>query len=375
MTTSRSDSEAAAHSTTARPAANLRFAVIGFGRRGRYHMESLEAMEGAPARCVAVADPRPPTPEEEARFGRAFHRDYRQMLAQTPDLDFVLVASYAVDHVEHALAALQRGIPVFLEKAVAISWQEAAGLYRAVIRHQYPLFIGYNLRRFPAALAMERIIRAGRLGRIQAVLGHVNTGSRWSQGVWEHYGAPPESSLIVGKLTHDTDAIQHCLGAEAVDCAATVARNVWTEGAGSVMAAGDVCSISGLLSNGAVYTFHLTTAGPDYARRYVVNGTEGQLDVVMHTARPGRPRAAVTLWRNRAQPQAIELPPAVGGHGGADFRIHRDFIAWLRSRPAGPDDPRSILTGMIIPTAALESMATGRRIDCAARLRQAAGEE
>ena len=27
--------------------------------------------------------------------------------------------------------------------------------------------------------------------------------------------------------------------------------------------------------------------------------------------------------------------------------------------------------GMVIPTAALESMATGRRIDCAARLRQA----
>ena len=42
-----------------------RFAVIGFGRRGRYHMESLEAMEDATVRCVAVADPRDPTAEEE----------------------------------------------------------------------------------------------------------------------------------------------------------------------------------------------------------------------------------------------------------------------------------------------------------------------
>ena len=261
--------------------------TLGFGWRGRYHMESLEAMEHATARCLAVSDPRAPTAEEEARFGRSFYRDDRQMLANTPDLDFALIASYAVDHVEQALAALRQGIPVFLEKAVAISWEEAMGLYHEVVRHQYPLFIGYNRRRFPATLAMKRIIEEGRLGRVQSVLGHVNTGSRWSQGVWEHYSAPPESSLIVGKLTHDTDAIQHCLGAQALDCTATVTRNVWTEGADSVMATGDVCSISGLLSNGAVYTFHLTTTGPDYERRYVINGTEGQLEVVMHTARPG----------------------------------------------------------------------------------------
>ena len=91
----------------------------------------------------------------------------------------------------------------------------------------------------------------------------------------------------------------------------------------------------------------------------------------MHSRRAGQTPAAVTLWRNDEEPQAIELPPAVGGHGGADFRIHRDFVAWLQSGPAGPYDPRSILTGMIIPFAAQESMATGRRIDCAARLHQA----
>ena len=33
-----------------------RFAVIGLGRRGQYHMQSLEAMEEAKVRCVAVAE-------------------------------------------------------------------------------------------------------------------------------------------------------------------------------------------------------------------------------------------------------------------------------------------------------------------------------
>lgn len=156
-----------------------------------------------------------------------------------------------------------------------------------------------------------------------------------------------------------------------MDCTATITNNVWPEKSDSVMADGDACCISGLLANGAIYTFHLTTTGPDYERRYTINGTEGQLDVVMHTARLEHPTASVNLWRNGEEPQSIKLPPAVGGHGGADFRIHRDFMTWLRTAPTSPDDPRSILTGMVIPTAALESMATGRRIDCVARLRQA----
>ena len=321
----------------ARSTANLRFAVIGFGRRGRYHMESLEAMEDATVRCVAVSDPRAPTPEEEERFGRSFYHDYRQLLANTPDLDFVLVASYAVDHVEHALAALQRGIPVFLEKAVAFSWEQTVELYHEVVRHQYPLFVGYNLRRFPATLAMKRIIDEGSLGRIQSVLGHINTGNRWSQGVWERFRTPPSSTLVEGKLTHDTDTIQHCLGAEVVDCTATITRNIWTEGDDRPMTAGDVCSISGLLSNGVLYTFHLTTAGPDYERRYIVNGTEGQLEVVMHTVRPGQPRS---LGNPLAQRRGAAIDRTAAGSRWTRRRRFPHPPRLCRLAPVQPDRPR-----------------------------------
>ena len=350
---------------------HYRFAIVGLGKRGHYHLKNIESLDGVSARCVAVADPRQPTPQERERFGRSFYADYRDLLANERDLDFVLVASLAAQHAEQALAALALGYPVFLEKAVALTWEGAVELYRSVVERHYPLFIGYNLRRFPAVLAMKRILHEGRLGHIQSVLAHVNTGTRWSKNVWEYYSSPPSSDLIVGKLTHDTDTLQHCLGAEAVDCCATITRNVWPERPGSGMNQGDTCSISGLLTHGALYTVHLTTAGPDYERRYVVNGTEGQLEAVIHTQRPERPLASATLWLNGQDPRAVELPAAVGGHGGADVRIHRDFFEWLQTSPDRPDDPRSILTGMVIPTAALDSARTGMRVNCAERLRQA----
>jgi len=348
-----------------------RFAMIGFGKRGQYHAKNLEAVEGVDAYCVAVADPREPTPEEQARFGSAFYHDYRDLLAQERELDCVIVASPDGEHVKHALAALEYGQPVFLEKAVATNWDDAVRLYRTVVQHNYPLFVGYNLRRFPASLALKTILDEGKLGQVQSVLGHINTGNRWSRSVYEHYTAPPFLGLVIGKLTHDTDTIQHCLATEAATCTAILTRNIWPERPNGVFNECDACCLTGLFTNGVLYTFHLTTSGPDYERRYTVNGTHGQVDVIMHTSRPGAPSASVTLWLDGEQPKTITMPEARGGHGGADVRIHSDFFAWLQTKPDRPYEPRSILTGMVIPIAALQAVSTGKQIDCQELLRQA----
>lgn len=350
---------------------SYRFAVIGFGGRGQYHARNLEQIAEVAAQCVAVADPRSPTVEERTRFGHSFYQDYRELLASEKDLDCVVVASPDAEHVTHALAALERGLPVYLEKAVATNWEEAVHLYHRVAQNKYPLFVGYNLRRFPAALAMKQILDSGQLGQIQSVLGHINTGNRWSRSVYEHYTMPPFLGLVIGKLTHDTDTIQHCLRAEAATCSAILTRNIWPEKPAGVFNSCDTCCLTGLLTNGIIYTFHLTTAGPDYERRYTVNGTDGQMDIIMHTNRPGSPGASVTLWLNNAAPQLLDLPIARGGHGGADSQIHRDFFAWLQTNPDKPYEPRSILTGMVLPIAALESAHTGKIVDCQAYLRQA----
>jgi predicted dehydrogenase len=350
---------------------SIRFAVIGFGGRGQYHARNLEQVEGVSAQCVAVADPRSPTPDEEARFGSAFYQDYRDLLTTEKGLDCVIIASPDSEHVAHALAACEQGLPVYLEKAVATNWADAVRLYRTVAKNNYPLFIGYNLRRFPASLALKRILDEGQLGRVQSVLGHVNTGNRWSRSVYEHYTMPPFLGLVIGKLTHDTDTVQHCLGAEAATCSAIITRNIWPEKPDGVFNHCDACSLTGLLTNGIIYTFHLTTSGPDYERRYTVNGTGGQVDVSMHTNRPGSPVASVTLWLDGQAPQSVDLPIAKGGHGGADIQIHRDFLRWLQTQPKQPYEPRSILTGMVMPIAALESAQTGKVVDCQAILRQA----
>lgn len=353
-----------------------RFGVIGFGGRGRHHMRTAEACPDVEARCVAVADSREPTPEEQARFGKRFYRDYRELLANAQDLDYVIIATPDSFHTEQALAALELGLTVYLEKAVAVTWEDAIRLYQTVMTKSYPLFIGYNLRRFPATLALKEILEQGQIGQVQAILAHVNTGNRWAGLVWEKYPEPPYSPLVLGKLTHDTDTIHHCLGAEAKTCVATAVRNYWPDREANKMKLGDTYGISGLLTNNVLYSIHFTTVGPDYERRYIVNGSEGQVEAVLHTSRPGAPQASVTLWRVGESPQEIPLTgTGEGGHGGADPRIHADFFAWLATQPTGPHEPRSILTGTMVPFAAIRSLQSGSTIAVDEMLAKAVGQE
>ncbi|MFH0962452.1 MAG: Gfo/Idh/MocA family oxidoreductase [Planctomycetota bacterium] len=368
-----------------------RFAVIGFGSRGVHHTKMIEASLRPRAVCAAVCDVRKPTPEERRRFGDRFYRDHRGLLRKEKDLDFVLVTSQEAQHVEHALAVLRRGIPVYLEKAVSNTWKGAVRLYREVVRQSYPLFIGYNLRRFPAARVTETLLRSQRIGRVQSVLAHVNTGNEFGAGVFlQQYcrDAHLSGDIVLSKLTHDTEWIQYILETTAETCTAVATRNVWTlpphptldrkllqEVSPSLPkpTSHDTCAMTGLFANGSVFTFVFTTAGPDYERRYVFSGTKGQIETILHTRRPGAREASVVLWPYKGKPRHVNVPSGRGSHGGGDEGVHRDFFRWLATHPRAPREPHSILLGMLVPTAALQSARTGRQIDCAQRMRKALG--
>lgn len=368
----------------------LRFAVIGHGNRGRSHRKDFERLGEGEIECVAVCDARPLLDEEVERFGGHYYRDCRELLKKEKRLDFVVVASQEAQHVDHALACLRRGIPVYLEKAPSNTWRGAVRLYRHVKRHNYPLFIGYNLRRFPAARAAAEALQEGRIGKVQHVLGHVNTGNAWGSNVFYRmfYGdAAHSGDIVLAKLTHDTDWVQHALGSMASVCTASMGRTVWKsrpdapvddafmEGfdAGREYTSHDVATVTGSLANGTQFTFVFTTAGPMNERRYVFNGSLGQLDVSIHNTRPDEPDAWAQFWRCGGEPETLELPAGEGSHGGADGVIRREFLGWLAGNPETPCEPESILQGMIIPTAGLDAAATGRTIDCARRLARAMG--
>ncbi|OJT48243.1 Gfo/Idh/MocA family oxidoreductase, partial [Serratia plymuthica] len=103
---------------------NLRVGLIGAGRMGTFHAESL-ARRVPGAVLAAVADPLRGAAQRLAdRLGVSAFSDLQSMLDDS-EIDAVVIASPARTHAEWVIAAAQAGKHVFCEKPMAITLDEA----------------------------------------------------------------------------------------------------------------------------------------------------------------------------------------------------------------------------------------------------------
>jgi predicted dehydrogenase len=102
-------------------AESLRAGVIGAGVFGGYHARQYARLEGV--RLAAVLDPHPERARDVAKpLGGQVFEELGPFLDA---VDVVTVASPATTHADYALAALQAGKPVYVEKPLAVGLAEA----------------------------------------------------------------------------------------------------------------------------------------------------------------------------------------------------------------------------------------------------------
>lgn len=120
----------------------LKAGVVGAGVFGGYHAKKYADLPGVDlvavfdvdlARAKALAEP----------LGAQAHDDMKAFLAA---VDVVTVATPAVHHAKAALAALQAGKPVYCEKPLAVSPEEADSLIAAAVVAGVPLACGHQER-------------------------------------------------------------------------------------------------------------------------------------------------------------------------------------------------------------------------------------
>jgi len=142
----------------------LKTAVIGVGMMGRNHVRIYGLMDNT--RLVAVADPSPKALESIGRIYNArVYTDYLQMLdREKPDL--VSIAVPTCLHREVAVAAIQRGVHVFLEKPISGDVDEGQQIIDAAQQAGVKLAVGHIERFNPAVIELKKQLDAGQLGRI-----------------------------------------------------------------------------------------------------------------------------------------------------------------------------------------------------------------
>ena len=154
-----------------------RVGLIGAGWYGKSDLWRL--VQVAPIEIVAVADPDRRmldgalTLAAERQKSRATPRgygDYRRMLADH-ELDIVLVGSPDHWHALHAIAAIEAGADVYLQKPISVDVLEGEAILASARRHGRVVQIGTQRKSTPHLIdAKHRVVDAGLLGTI----GHVD---------------------------------------------------------------------------------------------------------------------------------------------------------------------------------------------------------
>lgn len=142
----------------------VKVAVIGVGSMGRNHARVYSELPEAD--LVAVADTNLQAAHKASRqFGAQPFTDYRRMLAEMQP-QAVSIAVPTALHVETALAALEAGAHILIEKPIAASLEEGQRLIEQAAVLERKLMVGHIVRFNPAIQALKQKLQAGDLGRI-----------------------------------------------------------------------------------------------------------------------------------------------------------------------------------------------------------------
>jgi predicted dehydrogenase len=114
------------------------------------------------------------------------------------------------------------------------------------------------------------------------------------------------------------------------------------------------------LGNGVFCAYQQCHYAPDAWRNYTIIGTEGRIENFGDA--PGR--CVVRLWNRRTDynPHGDEqyyVPPARGGHGGADAKIVAEFVRFLREGGRIRTSPVAAREAVAAGCAATESLRDG----------------
>ncbi len=362
---------------------DLRIGVIGVCRRGT--LADYAHQPGKGSKIVAGADIFPEKLEQfKARLKSdeeiRTYSDYRELLAQ-PDIQAVFITSPDYCHEEHAVAALEAGKAVYLEKPMAITIEGCDRILDAAYRTGSKLYLGHNMRHFPVILKMKEIIESGLIGEVKAVWCRhfISYGGDAYFKDWHserRYG----TGLLLQKGAHDIDVIHYLTHGYTTAVSGMGMLSVYDRcprrgeseignpdfneanwpplsqtGLSPVIDVEDHNMIMMQLDNGVQAVYMQCHYTPDAERNYTVIGTEGRLENIGDYG-----KCEVHVWTQRgprATPDIIhQLKEIPGSHGGADPGIVQTFVDFVRFDKAPLTSPIAARNSVAVGVRGHESM-------------------
>ena len=197
------------------PTGKLRAAVIGHTGRGNYgHEHDVIFNDYEHIQVAAVADPDAAGRASAAARCRALRQyaDYHQMLVQEKPQLVCVAPRWTDQHHAMALAALQAGAHVYLEKPIAQTLAQADELLATAARAGLKIAVAHQMRLAPNVVALQRAVAAGLLGDLLEIRAHGKQDAR----------AGGEDLIVLGVHLFD---LMRLFAGDALWCTARVTQS------------------------------------------------------------------------------------------------------------------------------------------------------
>ena len=204
---------------------DLRVGLLGYGMAGReIHAPLLRESPGMSITHVATAHPERAAQAAAENPGAQVVAGPEELWAAASSLDVVVLASPSAVHAEQALAGLERGVAVVVDKPMALDAAEGRALVGAALAARAPLTVFQNRRWDAEHLTARAVLAAGTLGEVFRYEGRIERWrpvpkSRWRENTTAEQGG----GLLMDLQSHLVDQAVHLLGPVATVYAETAA--------------------------------------------------------------------------------------------------------------------------------------------------------
>ena len=265
---------------------------------------------------VAVADTEPERAADAARRlprGRAV--EVEALL--DGDVEAVAVCTQTATHAELAIAALDAGKHLFLEKPVAPSLEEADRIAERAAGSPLQVLVGFNFRRHRLVERTRQSVRDGRLGRVQAVRTAFTSPVLDEKREWKTRRELGGGALF-DLAIHHFDLWRFVLGAEVAEVfALTRSERADDQSAVVTARAADGMPLTTLALDDSAVTHELAVYGDEAALFADCCRVDG-FHVAPRAEPPGSPAARLRRAREAVR-RPSESYRAV--RNGGDFRV------------------------------------------------------
>lgn len=171
-----------------------RMCVVGCGHWGKNLIRNFHKLGTLQAICESD---RSRLESFRAQYSVNGFAEFTEAL-DNPDINAIVLATPAEEHAAMAIAALRAGKDVFVEKPLALKWQDGVQMVETAHRLDRILMVGHLLLYHPAILKIKELLEAGELGRLEYVYSNrLSMGKirREENALWSF--APHDISVIL----------------------------------------------------------------------------------------------------------------------------------------------------------------------------------